>query len=62
MTREIRCTNCKEVEQYPEEWIDLNPIDQGYLEDGYLCERCQISQDEDLYFRGGMAEMVGMEY
>ena len=62
MKKEIRCTNCHEVESYPEEWEGINPMDQAYLEDGYLCERCQMAQDEEAYYRNGMAEMSGTGY
>ena len=60
--REIRCIDCKEIEPFPEEWLDLNPNDQAYLEDGFRCERCQIEKEQRDYFNSGMAEMDGMGY
>ena len=36
----IKCTKCGDVGPYPDEWMECNEADRGYLESGYTCGSC----------------------
>jgi len=55
----IKCTKCGDVGPYPDEWLECNGDDRGYLEDGYTCGSCWDSEGAEQYYRNGMAELIG---
>ena len=62
MSDEISCEKCGSWEPMPEEWKDLNPADLTYALDGYQCQSCWNAEEDEKYYRNGMAEMNGSGY
>jgi len=55
----ITCISCSKKFPYPKEWEKLNAADRAYLEDDYCCEKCWRENEEESYYRAGMAELKG---
>ena len=62
MPDEISCEKCGSWEPMPKEWQGMKDSDINYLCDGYLCEKCWNAEEDEKYYRNGMAEMNGSGY
>jgi len=60
--KEIVCTKCGNREPMPECFKELKQRDLDYALDGYLCEKCWNAEEDEKYYRNGMAEMNGSGY
>jgi hypothetical protein len=56
---EITCKSCSKRFPYPVEWLELNDTDKCYLEDDYCCQPCWVENEQESYYRAGMAELKG---
>ena len=56
---QVKCVDCGNWEDFPEEWRDLSDRDIGYLEDDYTCQGCWEVREDVTYYNNGMSELRG---